>query len=342
MKGGSDHIQALRTRGDYLRRHLYVTFPYLTPRKLANLALNEFELRHANPRPRSLPPFIKIEATPLCHLSCAGCVHHDAAYKKTLTPKMHLTKERVERIIGALDKTLLGVSLSYLGEPLLNRDLPEIVEAIHRRRICTSFPTNLSVRLRGTTADDLVRAGLDLMLVSLDGATEESYLRYRTGGNFRLILDNVRKLADAKRRARSKRPLLIWKMVVFDHNRSDMATVKATWRSLGFDGYEFVLDNDSHTSQALAHQASARLVDERKPCFWGWNGSVVGWDGSVQPCCLPEAREIRLGNAAQAEGGLLEIWRGKPYAELRGGFERDRYGTTMHPVCRRCLGFPDS
>jgi MoaA/NifB/PqqE/SkfB family radical SAM enzyme len=334
-------LRALRSRSDYLRRHVPVTVPYLTPRKLANLALNEFELRNARAQPRSLPPFIKIEATPLCHLSCAGCVHHSKDYKSTLNPKMQLTTERAERIIGSIERTLVGVSLSYLGEPLLNRALPEIIAAIHRRRICTSFPTNLSVRLRGDAAHDLVRSGLDLMLVSLDGATNESYLRYRTGGNFRLVLENVRKLSEAKRELGAKRPLLIWKMVVFDHNRADVAMVKQRWRSLGFDGYEFVLDNQSSESLELAERTSSHLVAERKACYWAWNSAVVNWNGQVQPCCLPAARDIPLGNAAQTEGGLLDVWRSEPYAQVRGGFARKNYGDTMHPVCRECLGVQD-
>jgi hypothetical protein len=84
-------------RVDYVRRHSRVVGPYLTPRKIANAALNEAECRVAHTRPHSLPPYIKLEATPLCHLSCPGCVHKSKDYKKTLNNKMHLTVERLRR-----------------------------------------------------------------------------------------------------------------------------------------------------------------------------------------------------------------------------------------------------
>jgi MoaA/NifB/PqqE/SkfB family radical SAM enzyme len=131
------------SRTDYLRRHARVVGPYATPRKLANLALNEIEMRLARPRPRSVPPYLKIESTPLCHMSCPGCWHHSKDYKKTLEPTMHMDLDRLTAIVDPIAKDLLGVSLSNTGEPLLNRQLPELVSYLHGRRVCTTFPTNL-------------------------------------------------------------------------------------------------------------------------------------------------------------------------------------------------------
>src|SRR5262249_17970009 len=107
--------RVLVRRTDYLRRHAVLTLPYLTPHKVANLVPNEVERRLARARPRSVPPYIKVEATPLCHLSCGGCWHRSKAYKKTLNNKMHLTVERIARIVDPIVRELVGVSLSYSG-----------------------------------------------------------------------------------------------------------------------------------------------------------------------------------------------------------------------------------
>jgi len=318
--------RVLVRRTDYLRRHAVLTLPYLTPHKVANLVLNEVERRLARARPRSVPPYIKVEATPLCHLSCGGCWHHSKAYKKTLNNKMHLTVERIARIVDPIVREVVGVSLSYSGEPLLNRDLPQIVRYLHERRICTSFPTNLSVPMKPSQAEAFVTAGLDQMLISLDGACEETYLKYRIGGNFQLVLQNVSKMAEAKRRLGAKRPILVWKMVVFPHNAHEIPIVVQTWRSLGFDTFEFVLDHQSAASNAIKVQANREMVAGRKPCFWAWNTTVIGWDGGVQPCCQ-QVNEIHLGNAVDQD--IRTIWRGEPYARLRAGFARDRYGEDM-------------
>ena len=130
--------------------------PYLTPRKIANVLVNLAECRLARPQPQSIPPFIKIEATPLCHLTCSGCVHRSKAYKKTLSRTMQLSGETVSRIIDPIARDLIRVSLSYSGEPLLNRDLPEIVAHIHGRGIYTSFASNLSIPLSDAQAESFV------------------------------------------------------------------------------------------------------------------------------------------------------------------------------------------
>jgi radical SAM protein with 4Fe4S-binding SPASM domain len=330
-------LHALVRRSVYLQRHAALALPYLTPHKIANLILNEIELRLARTRPHSVPPYIKVEATPLCHLSCGACWHHSKAYKKTLNNKMHLTVERIARIVDPIVRELVGVSLSYSGEPLLNRELPQIVRYLHERRICTGFPTNLSVPMTPSQAEAFVTAGLDQMLISLDGACEETYLKYRIGGSFELVLQNVSKMAEAKRRLGAKRPILVWKMVVFPHNAQEIPIVRRTWRSLGFDAVEFVLDHQSTESNAIKAQANSEMVAGRKPCFWAWNTTVIGWDGGVQPCCQ-QVNEIQLGNAA--DQNIRTIWRAEPYARLRAGFARDRYGEDMHPVCRRCVGLP--
>jgi len=321
-------------RAVYARRHIRVMWPYLTPRKLANIALNELEMRAARPRPRSVPPYIKIEATPLCHMKCPGCWHHSKAYKKTLDNNMHLTVARVARIVEPVSRDLVGVSLSFGGEPLLNRELPGIVAYLHGLDIGTSFPTNLSVPLSTEQAESFVRSGLDLMNVSLDGASEETYRQYRIGGRYPLVLENVRQLADAKRRLGASRPLLIWKMVVFPHNAHEVQLVRDTHGSLGFDGYELVPDKDSR-DHVDVEKAQRKMIAQRKPCFHPWNTTVIGWDGSVEPCCK-QLNSIKLGDAADA--GLLSVWRSDRYAALRAGFDRKGYGDKMHPVCRRCIG----
>jgi MoaA/NifB/PqqE/SkfB family radical SAM enzyme len=248
---------------------------------------------------------------------------------------MHLSVDTLARVVQPVERQLLGVSLSYLGEPLLNRELPHLIAWLHSRRICTSFPTNLSVPLSEERAEALVASGLDLMLVSLDGATAQTYAKYRTGGNFELVLENVVKLAKAKRRLGKRRPVLVWKMVIFPHNAHEVDEARATFRSLGFDAFETVLDFDSAESKAIDRTHKRRLVDRRRACYWAWNNSVLRWDGEVQPCCVPNSG-IRLGNAR--DDGLLSVWRSESYVNLRKGFSKRGYGDAMHAGCRRCLG----
>lgn len=248
---------------------------------------------------------------------------------------MHLSVERLSRAIDSIVPELIGVSFSYSGEPLLNRSITDLVKYVHERGICTSFSTNLSVPMTEAQAAELVCSGLDRMQISLDGASEETYSRYRAGGNFRLIIANVRKLADAKQRLGLSRPNLVWKMVVFPYNQHEVKTAKLTAKSLGFDTTEFVLDYDGAESAAQKALANERMVKKRKPCFWIWNTATIGWNGSVQACCK-QVNSIELGNAFDDD--IRSIWTSERYATLRAGFNPKKYGNEMNLICKKCIG----
>src|SRR5260370_27622863 len=170
-------IKAFVRRADYVRRHAWTVWPYLTARKLCNLALNQMEMQVAKPRPRSFPPFLKVEATPICHLNCGSCVQASKSYKKTLDNKMHLTVDRLNQMIEPIIPTLIGVSLSYSGEPLLNRQVPDLVRYLHEARISTSFSTNLSIPMSEDQAEALLGPGRAQLQKPLHGPSQKNHRR---------------------------------------------------------------------------------------------------------------------------------------------------------------------
>lgn len=326
-------------RFEYLLRHLGTFAPYITPAKIYNLALNVIELRLKVTRPRSLPPYLKIEPTPLCQMACPGCAHGDRHMKTALSRhREQLRLEEFKKIIDPIAPAVLGVSLSLRGEPLLGKDLLAIIEYGHSRNIAISFPTNLSVKLGDEKLVRLVKSGVDAIYVSLDGACEETYREYRVGGDFHCVLRNVKAIARVKARLRCKRPRLIWKFVVFDHNRHEIPAVQTKFRDLGFDSCEFVEDYDGQIARSALDRHNAALVQQRKGCFWAWHTATVRADGVVIPCCLGH-HNFGLGNARSEN--FRNIWRGEPYAQLRRGF-RTMLPSDLHPICSRCLGVEEN
>jgi MoaA/NifB/PqqE/SkfB family radical SAM enzyme len=323
-------------RMEYLLRHLRQILPYTTPAKIINLALNVIELKLLNTRPWSSPPYIKVEPTPLCQLACPGCAHGTSDLKKQLTNRMHVTLEEYKKLIDPIARTLFGVSLSLRGEPLLGKDILPIIEYSHAKNIAVSFPTNLSLHLREEQIERLVRSGLDTMYVSLDGTSEETYNRYRVGGDFELVRRNVGAIAAMKRRLGSPTPRLIWKFVVFRHNAHEVPQVLGTYEQLGFDAYELVQDYGDRVVKTARREHKTTLQRKKKGCYWAWHTTVVRADGVVNPCCHEHA-DFGLGNLKQAS--LRAIWRGAAYARLRQGFKSMR-AADMHPICVRCLGVP--
>jgi len=327
------------TRWDYLRRHIRTFLPYLTVRKVANIALNAAEFKLKIATMRSLPPYLKVESTPVCHLSCTGCMHVYPDYKLQFHPSLNLSLENFKRMIDPVADYIVGISFSLRGEPLLNRNLPSIVAYAHQKGIATSFPTNLSMPLNAKQVNAIVTSGLDAMYISLDGASPETYIQYRVGGDFKLIEKNVRLLADAKKALGLKRPKLVWKFVVFDHNEHEVETAAKTYRDYGFDEYEFVANWSGEKMREKEKEDNARIVANKEACYFPWNSAIVQSDGDVKPCCSMKAQDFIMGNAAQ--DGLKAVWRNENYTRLRLGFETKNYGDNMHPICRACVGLSE-
>lgn len=325
----------LRRKG-YVLKHFHMVRHHLTPRKVFNFCHNLLEYGLKTTSPRSRPPFIKIEPTPFCQLRCPGCPQSAASFKQRFNKGMQMSLEEFRRIVDPLADTLLGISLSNRGEPLLNDELPALIQYAHRRNISVSFPTNLSMKLDEDKIEALVLSGLDDLIVSLDGATETTYAKYRIGGDFNRVLSNVQALVAAKRKHRLRRPRVIWKFVVFDHNRHEQDVVVHRHREFGFDGYEFVLDRQSKTYTKVRSDFTGKVVTSNKGCFWLWHSVVVNWDGEVLPCCSP--RGFGLGNALS--DSVLDIWRSPEYQKLRKSFKGPEGLEEMHWLCRRCLGLP--
>jgi radical SAM protein with 4Fe4S-binding SPASM domain len=183
-----------------------------------------------------------------------------------------------------------------------------------------------------------VTSGLDTLYVSLDGASAGTYRQYRVGGDFDRVVANVGLLAAARKRLRNFHTRLIWKMVIFDYNRSEMKAQAATYRELGFDSYLRVIDRHSPQALAIAERQNRKMVENRRACFWLWNTMVVTAQGDVYPCCKGD--KFELGNAI--DEGVRAVWRGPAYQALRLAFSARTYGKDMHPVCKKCIGLEKS
>ena len=139
-----------------------------------------------------LPTELYIESTSRCNEACDQC------------PRTHLGREadrditlaEVRQIVEQIP-TLRRVVLHGLGEPLMNRELPEIVAYLHGRGVYTLFNTN-ALLLNEARGRALIEAGLDELRISMDGASPETYARVR-GVNQKALPHIIRNLAAFER-----------------------------------------------------------------------------------------------------------------------------------------------
>jgi radical SAM protein with 4Fe4S-binding SPASM domain len=316
----------------YVGSHARILLRHMTLRRASNLLINQCEYLLRRQRLISYPGFLKIDPSNRCQLRCKGCGQASSDFRKSLPAKAFLTLDDFKRIVDPMASTILGISLANLGEPLLNKEIASIIEHAKKRNIGTTIATNFSLPLKDEFLTRLVKSGLDKLMVSLDGITSDTYEQYRVAGNCELVKSNVQRLASIKRQLGAKTPEIVWKFIVFDHNRHEASRVPILYKDFGFDSYRIDVDRDA---QSVVNDRKSAYA-KRQSCFFLYSTMVVDADGTANPCCSFWETDWQLGNVLESDIRLL--WNSEPYRALRRGFGRKNYGSSMHPVCRVCFG----
>jgi len=175
-----------------------------------------------------LPTEVQVEVTGSCNLACKMCLvrYRPKLGKAEGAMPFATFKSIVDRLPG-----LERVTLQGLGEPLLAPDLFRMIEYAAGRGVRMGFNTNGTL-LTPEKAERLVRAGLDWLHVSLDGATARTYEGVRHGSDFERVRANVLALVRTKRELEAERPTLSLVFVAMRRNireLPELVRLTAAW-----------------------------------------------------------------------------------------------------------------
>jgi molybdenum cofactor biosynthesis enzyme MoaA len=170
-------------------------------------------------RPRTME-VLHLEASYLCHLSCPQCI--PASDRKSLrTPPYHLRLELLDGLFRHLNREGIDrigfILFEGRGDPLLNTQLDKLIESA--RNYYPNSLIGLTTHGSYPYMPWIVQSGLNVLRVSIDGATAGSYSKYRVGGNFELVKEFLRCLRDDRARTRSTLRVE-WKYILFEWNDS--------------------------------------------------------------------------------------------------------------------------
>jgi len=185
-----------------------------------------------------------IEPSTVCNLKCRHCFHWRYDSQKHFT-REHLRFENFTTILEKIRRYALLIELYNYGEPFLNRETPRMIAAATRAGIRTRISSNMSVPMSDEYARDIVRAGLHRLTCSLDGPSQEIYEKYRIGGNLSLALENAARVIRWKKKLNASRPLVVFRMLVFEWNHHAVADARKLAEEYGFDA--FCADPGSYT-----------------------------------------------------------------------------------------------
>jgi MoaA/NifB/PqqE/SkfB family radical SAM enzyme len=126
------------------------------------------------------------------------------------------------------------IHLYNYGEPFLNQNMIDFISLTSEQKIRTVIHSNLNARFFDESeAQAIVKSGLTELSVSIDGATQDTYEKYRIGGNIEKAFLNIRQFVQAKKQAKSETPLIKWSFLINKHNEHQIAMAKQKAKELG-------------------------------------------------------------------------------------------------------------
>ena len=185
-----------------------------------------------------LPSRLYVECTAACNISCAqACCAPETGITRTRQAGM-LDFELFKRVIDEAGPALARVDFFNYGEAFLHKRAIEMCEHIktHFPHIYLYSSTN-GLAFTEESVARLVHSGIDEITFSIDGATADSYVKYRQRGDFARAIRNLRAAARAKRDSGRDVPFINWRYILFTHNDSDeeMNLARAMATDLGVD-----------------------------------------------------------------------------------------------------------
>jgi len=293
--------------------------------------------------PINRPMDAMVEVVRACNLRCPLCpVGNGAAAHYENMPVA-----RFRDIASVLGETVGSITLYNYGEPLLHPHIDEIVAIAKAAPIeHVSITTNGTI-LRPGLELALVDAGLDALRISIDGATQETYAKYRIGGDLETVWSHVRRFAAAKRQRNSNTPRIEAQFIVNRWNEGEIDAFRRLAAEAGVDrvrlktfnalmsgiahgdeGRAFLPTDPRYSRYAdaisLAHRDRYKLAR----CEWPRTRIVVNADATIVPCCYDYNGRHALGTF-----GRDEWWSTPQRAQFRERLERDPMSIDMCSIC---------
>jgi radical SAM protein with 4Fe4S-binding SPASM domain len=325
------------------KENIYFIKKSVTLPRLWNLIKNQMSYFLSNLLRKSIiwgyPPVLMIEPTNICNLKCPLCPSGNGTLKRE---KGYLDFAVFKKIIDEVkDKTMMLI-LWNQGEPFLNKQFLKMVKYASDRGLFVLVSTNGNYI---PDAEAIVNSGLDSLIISLDGTTQEVYNKYRVNGNLKNVLDNAHKITIAKKKFGSKIPIVKWQFIVMKHNEHQIEEIKKLAQKIEVDQLQlksvqiyskedvenFLPINPKYRRYKIKGNNFELKYGIKNKCKRLWRQPVVNWNGEMAVCCFDKDIDYKVGNIQKSK--FIDIWKGEKFNRMRQTILTNRKSI---PMCRNC------
>ena len=291
------------------------------------------------------PGDISIEASAICNLKCPMCIL-DESMRFIARSNRLLSFDNFKTLIDEIKGFTAFITLHYAGEPLMNKELVRMIQYAHKHNILTYFNTNGLLLNTTEKRRSILNSGLYKIHISLDGTKEETYNKYRVGGNFKGVKENVRQLVIE--RGSKKTPIIGLQMIATRTTINEKEEFANLAKQLGVDyAYMATLYVDqSHKTPSQEElddlivgkysrykeikDGKAILKDKDSSTCLLLNNVYIATNGLIVHCCYDYHGEYTFGNAF--EDGMKKVWRKPEYVRWR----KEHAKPMRLPLCKTC------
>ncbi|MDR1761476.1 MAG: radical SAM protein, partial [Bacteroidales bacterium] len=240
---------------------------------------------------KRMPSFVSIEPTNMCNLQCPEC---PTGNKQSSIEKGAISMKTIEMLLPQIASRTWFVNLYFQGEPFLNQHLTEIAAQLSRYNMMSSISTNAHF-ITPHIAQELVKAQVTKLIVSLDGYDQQSYELYRRNGSFDKVLQALDYIYEAKKEQRSHFPIVEVQCLLFRHTQNHKQQIREIGKRYHADSIVFktaqfyssenlhLVPDEQYSRYKRLHETLIRKKTLRNRCWKMWSSCVISWQGNVLP-----------------------------------------------------------
>jgi len=289
-----------------------------------------------------MPMSISFEPTTSCNLRCPECPSGLRSFTRK-TGMLH--EEMFKKTINELSPTLTYLLFYFQGEPYLHPQFLELVKYASEKKIYTATSTNAHF-LKDENAKKTVESGLDRLIISIDGTTQETYQSYRIGGDIDKVIEGTKNIIKWKKQLNSRTPHVVFQFLVVKPNEHQIDDVFELAEELGVNevglktaqvynyehGSPLIPENEKYSRYKLQPDGTYQIKNQlTNHCWKMWHSCVITWDGKVVPCCFDKDAHHQLGDLKNTS--FKELWESDAYNSFRASVIRSRSEIEM---CKNC------
>ena len=277
------------------------------------------------------PINLDIESSSACNLRCPMCPRTKAVNEKGKLDRQsqHFDFDLYKRLIDeAADIGVYALKLNWLGEPLMNPRIVDMVRYAKEKGIEDVQMNTNAVLLSEKMSRELISAGLDGLFISFDSPYKEAYEKIRIGANYESVLANIIRFHEIRAEMKSMNPVTRISMIKMSEDDGSVEAFIELFRDV-VDVVVFynLIDNDKDYSAILKEYKDASIS-----CQSPWQRIAINTDGKIAVCCHDRNADFGIGNIRDMT--IKEAWNSEKFNELRKLHENKRWHE--YELCAKC------